>query len=99
MRSTRPSPMHTNNGFRLSELAKLPEGERVERLHALADAAMAPRNGRRASAAQARIDGYEAQFNMTSADMMAGLRAGTVDDTEDTAVWSMLVQANGTTRR
>jgi len=77
--------------LRLSELAKMPPSERAARLAEIADAAMAPRTGQAAGIA-ARIGALEAQYQMTSAEMVTKLRDGAIRDTEDVASWLMLLR-------
>lgn len=76
----------------LNEWSRRDEEARGAALDALVMAARQPRTPEQAADLDARIAAYEVRNGMTSAEMRAGLYAGTVPDTCQTSWWLMLLR-------
>lgn len=76
--------------IKTSKLRGLREKARLSALDNLATSAIAPRNGQ-AKVLTERIAQFETRYEMTSEQMLAGLKAGTVADTADVARWAILL--------
>jgi hypothetical protein len=79
-----------SKAIKLSEFGAMSEHERNCALDELVTAARAPRNGQ-ALGIVARIEAYEKQYGMTSAEMRAQFRAGNFDNA-DVSRWLMLLR-------
>jgi hypothetical protein len=76
--------------IKLSKFGSMSEGERGSALADLVSAARAPRNGQ-ALGIVARIEAFERQYGMTSAEMLERFRAGAIDNA-DVSRWLMLLR-------
>ena len=77
--------------IRLSELAKMPEGARSRVLGDLVEKSKGKPNGQMKEI-DASIRELEMRYEMSSAEMRAGFKAGTVRDTADISRWLMLLR-------
>lgn len=78
--------------LKLSELAEMDEQQREAALADLVREATAAPNGHQTNLDR-RLRAFEMRYEMSSDDMVAGFKAGTVRDTADIAEWLMLVRA------
>ena len=75
--------------MKLQTLAKMSPAEREEALASIVSASMGPRNGQM-SWADVKVADFEKKYDMTTEQMRAGFRAGTIGDTPDIAQWLIL---------
>lgn len=76
----------------LSEWSCMDEEARDVALDDLVRAARQPRTAEQAAVLDARIAEHEKRSGMTSDEMRAGLRAGTIPDTCETSRWLILLR-------
>jgi len=74
--------------LKLSDLQAMGEEQRNAALAKLVAEAKKPG---RSPAIQARINAYEAQYGMTSDEMRARFKEGSIQDTADIASWMLLL--------
>jgi hypothetical protein len=85
------------HGIRLSDLSKMPQGERERALGALVERAKGKPNGQ-IKALDAEIGEFEIRYQMTSDKMRAAFAKGEIRDTADIAKWLILLQVRDCAR-
>ena len=80
--------------MKLKELAKLSPQEKRHAVAQLVAESKSPPNGQMKNLT-ARLESFEAQFNMSTADMLVAFRSGQLEDSAELAQWLVLSRAGG----
>lgn len=75
--------------MKLRTLAKMSPTDGANALAEIVEASRAPRNGQMAWADE-RIAAFEKRYGMSTSEMKARFKAGTIEDTADVAQWLII---------